>query len=633
MASAIIGTAGHIDHGKTALIKALTGQDTDRLKAEKERGISIDLGFAYLDVPGVGRVGIVDVPGHERFIRNMLAGVHGIDLVLLAISADDGVMPQTEEHLDILHLLGVSSGIVVVTKVDLVAEDRLAEVREEIEILTAGTTLERAPVIGVSSVTGQGLDELRREIARQLTAYERRPLPGYFRLPVDRAFLMRGHGLVVTGTAVAGQVAVGDTLRVLPGGETARVRSIEVHGTAHETASFGQRVALNLSGVERADVRRHQVVCDARLGRDTRCFDAFVELRPGPKRALRDHGHARLHLATAETLATIVMLDGRERLEPGTSGYCQLRLTEPIMTLKGDRFILRAETAEATIGGGIVLHAFAPRHRPRAQDVLGRLRMLHQGKPADALCAFLELSGDFACARGELAQALALCDEELVVLAAGAPAVLPIPDAARPEAFALLESWQALERTAGEIVAGFHRDNPLAPGMEMELLRTCLPEAPEPKVFRWVVERLVAGGKLVRAESLLRLPEHRVALDERARLAGIRFEAVLRAAGLMPPDVGGLATEELSGRDLQDVLAVLEREGRVVRVAPELYYARDAVERGLVVLREYCASHGEITAAAFRDLIGASRKYSIAFLDYCDRTGITLRVGDVRRLR
>jgi len=632
-ASAIIGTAGHIDHGKTALVKALTGQDTDRLEAEKARGISIDLGFAYLDVPGVGRVGIVDVPGHERFIRNMLAGVHGIDLVLLAVSADDGVMPQTEEHLDILHLLGVSRGIAVVTKVDLVAEGRLAEVREEIEILTAGTALEGLPVIGVSSLTGQGLDALRDEIARQLAAYERRPLPGYFRLPVDRAFHIKGHGLVVTGTAVAGQVAVGDTLRVLPGGETARVRGVEVHGAAQERAGFGQRVALNLSGVERADVRRHQVVCDARLERDTRCFDAFVELRPGPQRALRHHGRARLHLATAETLATIVMLDGSAGLEPGASGYCQLRPTEPVMTLKGDRFILRAETADATIGGGVVLHAFAPRHRRRLLDVVGRLRVLHRGAPAAALQAFLELSGEFACARRELAQALSLRDEEVVAVAAGAPAVLPIPDAARPEAFALLKSWQALERAAAETVAAFHRDDPVALGMEMESLRTRLPQAPEPKVFRWVVERLVGSGRLARTESLLCLPEHRVVLAEPARLAGARIEAVLRAAGLTPPEVGGLDTEGLSARELQDVLAVLEREGRVVRVAPDLYYARDAVERGLTLLREHCATHGEITAAAFRDHIGASRKYSIAFLEYCDRTGITLRVGDVRRVR
>src|ERR687887_2607199 len=255
----IIGTAGHIDHGKTSLIKALTGQETDRLKEEQERGISIDLGFAYLDLPDGERAGIVDVPGHERFIRNMLAGAHGIDLVLFTVAADDGVMPQSEEHLDFLHLLGVKKGIFVVTKADLVEPARLAEVQEEIEILTLDTTLEGAPIIPVSSVTGLGLERLRQEIAAQLQSYERPPLPGYFRLPVDRAFVMKGHGVVVTGTAVAGSVHEGDTVRILPGGETARVRSLEVHGVPVARAEHGQRVAMNLAGVERTDLGRGHV--------------------------------------------------------------------------------------------------------------------------------------------------------------------------------------------------------------------------------------------------------------------------------------------------------------------------------------------------------------------------------------
>jgi selenocysteine-specific elongation factor len=635
-ATAIIGTAGHIDHGKTALIKALTGQDTDRLKDEKERGISIDLGFAYLDVPGVGRVGVVDVPGHERFIRNMLAGVHGIDIVLLTISADDGVMPQTEEHLDILHLLDVRRGIVVITKSDLADASRLAEVREEIEILTVDTVLEGASVVPVSSLTGAGLEELRAEIGRQLQDHPRRRRSGYFRLPVDRAFLIKGHGLIATGTAVAGEIGLGATVRILPGGETARVRSIEVHGASCETASAGQRVALNLAGIERADVGRDHVVCDERLRADTRCFDAAVELRPGPRRAVRHHGRARLHVGTAETLATVVMLDGRDRLEPGDRAYCQLRLGEPVMALRGDRFILRTETAEATIGGGVVLHPFASRHRRRETGVLERLRVLDEGGPAEALRAFLELycrPGRFACPLHELVQGLGLREEEVLEQAASAAGVLAVPEAGSPEAFVLASGWEALVETAREIVGTFHRDHPLEPGMELESLRTRLPAAPDAKVFRWATDRLVAQGTLVRRGSIVRLPEHRVALDARATRAGAAVEAALRAGGLTPPDLRTLDVEGLSAKELQDVLAVLEREGRVVRVAPDLYYSRDAVDRGIGLIREHCARHGEITAAAFRDLIDASRKYSIAFLDYCDRTGVTLRVGDVRRAR
>src|SRR5262244_1743903 len=270
----IIGTAGHIDHGKTSLIKALTGQETDRLKEEQERGISIDLGFAYLDLPDGERAGIVDVPGHERFIRNMLAGAHGIDLVLFTVAADDGVMPQSEEHLDFLRLLGVKKGIFVITKADLVEPARLAEVQEELEILTLDTTLEGSPIIPVSSVTGLGLERLRQEIATQLQAYERPPLPGYFRLPVDRAFVMRGHGVVVTGTAIAGAVREGDAVRVLPRGERVRVRNLQVHGLAVAEAHHGQRIALNLAGIERTDVVRGDVVCDERIERTTTRFDA-----------------------------------------------------------------------------------------------------------------------------------------------------------------------------------------------------------------------------------------------------------------------------------------------------------------------------------------------------------------------
>src|SRR2546422_62749 len=313
---AIIGTAGHIDHGKTALIKALTGQDTDRLKEEKERGISIDLGFAHLILPDGTQAGVVDVPGHERFIRNMLAGAHGIDLVLFTVAADDGVMPQTEEHLDILHLLGVRRGIFVITKTDLVDAARVAAVREEIEILTLDTTLEGVPVVPVSTLTGAGLDALRAEIAAQLGRPAGPPPPGYFRLPVDRAFVIRGHGVVVTGTAIAGSVGEGDTLRVLPGGETARVRSLEVHGAHVSRAEHGQRVAINLAGVERSDLGRGHVVCDERLSRLTARLDARVEIRPAAKRPIASHTRVRFHLGTAEVMGKLVLLGGHDELPP-----------------------------------------------------------------------------------------------------------------------------------------------------------------------------------------------------------------------------------------------------------------------------------------------------------------------------
>ncbi|HZP42778.1 MAG TPA: selenocysteine-specific translation elongation factor [Candidatus Binatia bacterium] len=629
----VIGTAGHIDHGKTALVRALTGQDTDRLKEEKERGISIDLGFAHLDAAGV-RAGIVDVPGHERFIRNMLAGAHGIDLVLFVVAADDGVMPQTEEHLDILHLLGVRRGVFVVTKTDLVDAARVAAVREEIEIIALDTTLEGAPVVPVSTVTGAGLDALRAAIGRALAEPPGPPPPGYFRLPVDRAFVLRGHGTVVTGTAIAGDVREGDTVRIVPGGETARVRSVEVHGVPVPHAGHGQRVALNLVGVERTEIGRGHVVCDPRLGRVTDRFDAWVEVRPAARRAIASHARVRVHLGTAEAMAKLVVLDGADALAPRSRGWVQLVLRAPLLAMRGDRFIVRDETARRTLGGGVVVNPFADRHRPGEPGLRARLDALRAGTLAAAARAFLELVPEFASDRATVAQALNVREEEAEGALGALPDAVAIPDARAPEAWTTAAKAARLEAFVVERVDAAHRTAPLAPGVEMESLRTQLPWALPPKVFRWAVERLVAARRLVREESLVRNPAHRAALGADARALARRVEALLADARFAPPDVRRL--EEAAGaarRALGDVLAVLEREGRVVRVAPDLYYARAAAAAAAELVRAHCAQHGEIAAATFRDLIGGSRKYAIALLDWLDRTGVTVRIGDLRKLR
>ena len=629
----IIGTAGHIDHGKTSLIRALTGQDTDRLKEEKERGISIDLGFAYLDADGE-RAGIVDVPGHERFIRNMLAGAHGIDLVLFTVAADDGVMPQTEEHLDILHLLGVRRGIFVITKTDLVDAARVAAVREEIDILTLDTTLEGAPVVPVSTLTGAGLDALRAEIAAQLGRPPGPPPPGYFRLPVDRAFVIRGHGVVVTGTAIAGSVREGDTLRVLPGGETARVRSLEVHGAHVPRAEHGQRVAINLAGVERSDLGRGHVVCDERLARLTARLDARVEIRPAAKRPIASHTRVRFHLGTAEVMGKLVLLSGHDELPPRSAGWAQLVLVEPVLAMRGDRFILREETARRTLGGGVVVNPFADRHRRAETGLEERLEVLRGGETPVAARAFLELTTDFASDRATVAQALNLREEEAAAALARVDGVLAIPDPRAPEAWTTAAQWRRLEAAACEAVAAAHRAEPLAPGLEMESLRTQLPWDVPPRVFRWCIERLAAARRLVREESVVRAPGHRVALGAAAHALGARVERLLAEGRFTPPDLRQL--EEATGaarKALVDVLGVLEAEGRVARIAPDLFYARAAAGDAKAIVEAHCRAHGEITAAVFRDLIGASRKFAIAFLDWCDRTGVTLRVGDVRKLR
>lgn len=632
----ILGTAGHIDHGKTALIRALTGIDTDRLKEERERGISIDLGFAHFEVGDGEAAGVVDVPGHERFIRNMLAGAHGIDLVLLVVAADDGVMPQTEEHLDILHLLGARRGVVAMTKVDLVDPARRRDVREEIEILLAGTGLERAPVVEVSTVTGEGLDGLRATLRAALRGATRPPPEGCFRLPVDRAFVLRGHGVVVTGTATAGTVRTGASLRLLPGGAEVRVRGIQVHGAAVAEAAYGQRVALNLGGVEHGGVGRGQVACDPELERVTDRFDAWVELRPALARPLARHAAVRLHLGTAETMARVVWLDRRPALAAKESALAQLVLRTPLAAFGGDRFILREATARATIGGGVILDPFAPRPGRDGGDRLAQLAALRDAPtPLARLRALLDMATGLAVAPEALAAAANLRATAVRALLAGQDDLRPLPDAARAEAYVSGEKWQALRAAVGAALAAHHRTQPRERGMEMESLRSQLAADLAPKVFRAVIEQLAREAVLVREESVLRLPGHRGGLTAAETAAGEQIAARLAAGGLTPPDVRQVAADlGVAPPRLAAILAELERAGRVARADADLYFAAAAVEQARALIRVHAAAHGgEITAAQFRDLIGASRKFSIGLLTYLDRTGFTLRVGDVRKVR
>jgi len=629
----VVGTAGHIDHGKTALVRALTGQDTDRLKEERERGISIDLGFAYFDAVDGRRVGIVDVPGHERFIRNMLAGAHGMDLVLFTVAADDGVMPQSEEHLDILHLLGVRRGIFVITKADLVGASRLEAVREEVEILTLGTAMEGSPILAVSAQTGTGMPALREAMERALRDEDPPPPAGPFRLPVDRAFVIKGHGVVVTGTAVSGSVREGDTLRLLPSGPLVRVRAVEAHGVAVERGHRRQRLALNLAGLERSQVTRGAVVCDPALERVSTRFDAWVEVRPG-RPPLETHRRVRVHVGTAEVFGRVVLLGGRNRLAGGDGGWAQVVLRHPVQVLRGDRFVLRDETARRTVGGGEVVHPFADRHTHWDAELSAVLETLRSDDAGLAGHALLRASADFAMAPSVAAQALAVDAERLVAALRDRVDAVEISVEGAPSMFTTVEKVQRFEASVRAAVADAHRRDPLAPGIEMGTLRVALPWDVLPRVFRWGVDALVERGCLVRDENLVRAPDHRVELHAQSARVAAEVEALLAEGGLTPPDVGSLAASLGTPLDeVRPVLRVLEREGRVVRVAADLYYHPDAVQDGIDRLRAHCREHGEITAAAFRDLIDASRKFAIAFLDWCDRTGVTVRIGDVRRLR
>jgi selenocysteine-specific elongation factor len=633
---AIIGTAGHIDHGKTALIKALTGQDTDRLKEEKERGISIDLGFAYFTLPDSTRAGIVDVPGHERFIRNMLAGAHGIDLVLFTVAADDGVMPQTEEHLDILHLLGTRRGIFVITKADLADAARLRDVHDEIELLADGTTLAGAPVIEVSSITGLGLDQLRDEIVRQLYGFQARRATGIFRLPLDRAFVIKGHGIVVTGTAMGAEVRVGDKLRVLPSNAEVRVRSIQVHSDSVESAGLCQRVALNLTGAEKLELARGDVLADERLESATTRFDAWLEIRPAAKRALKNNTRVRLFIGTAETIARAIVLDEADALAPKAAGFAQLVAEGAVVALAGDRFVIRDETNSRTLGGGIVLNPLGRRIRKPIETYRANLMRLKDSTGANALEALINLQESFALGPTRIATLMNIPDAEAAGALRQAPPFVKL-SVGDEEAFTTRTKWEELKRFALDALATHHKSEPLSAGLEMEALRTRLPYEIGARAFRPIVDRLGHESAIVREESVLRLRSHRVQLGGDAQTLGARIEAVLTSAQFQPPDLKQLA-EALkipAGQlpHLRTVLLAMEREGRIDKIATDLYFSRAAADAAKVRLVEYLEAHAEITAAVFRDLLGASRKFAIALLDHFDHIGVTTRVGDTRRLR
>jgi selenocysteine-specific elongation factor len=631
----IVGTAGHIDHGKTSLIKALTGQDTDRLKEEKERGISIDLGFAYLDLPDGTRAGVVDVPGHERFIRNMLAGAHGIDLVLFTVAADDGVMPQTEEHFDILHLLGVERAIFVITKIDLASDARVAEVAEEIRILTAGTPLADSPVLPFSFVTGEGMERLRLRIAQVLQTTEKAPPDGYFRLPVDRVFTLQGHGLVVTGTAQSGRIQLGDRVRCLPGDQVFRVRSLQVHGQAVAEATWGQRIALNLSGAEKASIERGHVVCHEQLTLRSDRFDATLDVRPSAATnagGVKNHQRVRVHLGTAERMAKLILLTPDGLVRPKEPTFCQIVLSEPVLALRGDRFIIRDETARRTLGGGIVLDPWPRPHGRREHGLQDRLKRLRAGEPADLAELFLDTSDDFALSLAPLYQFLNVRLENAQEILQRMPAVRSV-GLEGDRVYTTERKWQALREAPLAALRDFHAAHPLAPGKDMEELRDRLPVRISPKLFRAFVEQLELENVVTRDGSLLRLPHHTVTLrDDEKRLAE-RIKILLAVTPLAPPDLPQLEKELNTPRaKLTEVLRVLERERSIVRVGVDLYFLVETLEGIRHALGEFFGKGG-ITPAMFRDRFGTSRKYAIPLLEYLDKEGVTVRVGDVRRLK
>jgi selenocysteine-specific elongation factor len=620
MKHVIVGTAGHIDHGKTALVKALTGIDTDRLEEEKRRGISIELGFAHLELGPDLRLGFVDVPGHERFVKTMLAGAWGIDLVLLVVAADESIKPQTREHFEICRLLGIQRGLVALTKADLVEPTLLELVRLEVEEFVRGSFLEGAPIVPVSAVTGQGLEELKSALAQVAAGTPEKDATRYFRLPVDRAFSLRGFGTVVTGTLISGTVAKEDEVEAHPLGRRLRVRSIQVHGQPVEQARAGQRTALNLIGAEPAEVARGTVLTAPGLFRAVTQFDARLELLASA-RPLKNRAPVHFHAGTAEIQAEVRLLQGSDALQPGQTAWARIVLREPALLLPGDRFIIRMFSPVVTIGGGTVVD-IAPRRYRRDDRPGERLEVLASG-PIPARLALLAGEERYGVPVKELIARTGWMPVE-IEQAAGEASLVLIRQA---EPWLVSKTFlEGAVKTLLEMLAEHHRANPLKPGMPREEVRNrLLPGAP-PFLLDCVLSQ--APGVVTEGETV-RLASHRVALrpDEEAALQTI--ERTFEKAGLAAPAPAEVLQQ--SGVDPARARALLEillRQGKLVRVGDELIFHANVLDR---LRRMIAARKGErFGVAQFKQWTGVSRKYAIPLLEYLDRERVTRREGDQR---
>lgn len=631
MKSIIVGTAGHIDHGKTALVKALTGIDADRLEEEKRRGITIDLGFAHMDLPGADgdllRLGFVDVPGHERFVRNMLAGVSGIDLVLLVIAADESIKPQTREHFDILQLLGVKRGITVLTKSDAVDAETIDVVRLEVEEFLRGTFLEspKSPIVAVSSLTGAGLDDLKRAIAAAAAEVEARDSHALARLPIDRVFTMKGFGTVVTGTLIAGTIRREEELEVFPTGRRVRVRGVQVHGEATEKAVAGQRTALNLVGASMEDLSRGMVLAPPGIFRATRRADVRLTLLASAPHPLKLRTRVHLHSNAMETVAALTLY-GKSPMLPGETRFARITLPQSALLLPGDSFIVRQFSPVVTIGGGVVLDA-APIKRDGgmarflrllakgdAETVL-RLRIARRhasGIPVAALVA--ETGWSKVTIRGALGKAI----EHGKILQIGDRLVHGL-------------FFEALKLGLIRLVVQFHKQNPLVPGINREQLREQR-DAP-PEVFAAALDALVRKKQIEVAGDLVRLPGHGVVMKDEEAESKRKIEEAFASAGLKVPAlhevIAGLKIDKARA---QKIVTLLLRDKALIKISDELVFHRSALDELRRQIAVYKAKAPRIDVAQFKELTGVSRKYAIPLLEYLDRERVTRRVGDAREI-
>jgi selenocysteine-specific elongation factor len=627
----VVGTAGHIDHGKTSLVKALTGIDTDRLPEEKARGITIDLGFAFLEEPDGLTIEIVDVPGHERFVKNMLAGIGGIDLAMLVIAADEGVMPQTREHFAICSLLHIQSGLVALTKTDMVEPDWLELVREDVAGLVRGTFLDGAPIVPVSSKTGAGVADLRaalRDLAKQVAPRGTDQLP---RLPIDRVFTIKGFGTVVTGTLMAGRLRVDDRVEVFPRGLQAKVRGLQTHSQPVTDASAGQRTAVNLQGVERLAVERGDVVGLAGTLVPSVLMDGTLELLADAPRPVKTRDRVRLHAGTSEVMARVLLLD-RQELAPGQSAFARFRLEAPLVAMPDDRFVIRSYSPMVTIGGGTLLDIAPPRFKRKGPALIAHLTLLREGRPDAVVEEHVRHAGGGGVRLAALSGRVPFGPERLRALLDSLQAAGKVAAIDR-DWFVHPESLERLRGLVTDTLAQFHRASPLRPGMSREELRGRAGAADE-RVFGHLLSALEGEGTVKAERDKVRLATHEVRLTPEQQKIVDRVEAEFLGAAAAPPSPEeAMARAGQPGDEEHELFQVLIEARKLVRVKESLFFhaaALDAIQDKLVaMLRE----RKEIGPADIKDLLGISRKYAIPLLEFFDGRRITTRVGERRVLR
>jgi len=632
MKQVILGTAGHIDHGKTSLIKAISGIDTDRLKEEKERGITIELGFAYLELPGGQLLGIVDVPGHEKFIKNMVAGATGIDIVAMIIAADEGVMPQTREHLEICKLLDIKNGIVVLTKVDMVDEDWLKLVREDLAGFFSGTFLENAPIVEVSSVTGQGIDKLLKTLDDLVKKIPERDMGNFFRLPIDRVFTIKGFGTVVTGTTISGSINTGEEVTIYPQCIPSKIRGIQVHN--HETSQVrsGQRTAINLQGLEKAEIQRGNILAARDALRPTHMVDVRFDLLQSASKKLKNRSKCRFHTGTAEIMGTIILLD-RDELEKGETCFAQIRLDEPTAVLMGDRFILRSYSPVRTIGGGKILNPMPARKKRFSEESIRELKIFDSGElkeKAEECIRMGKFHGrEISEARFLLNAGEKRLEETLKTLSAQKKIIQY-----NKENRSFIHG-EYLKKAVDEMLAmvkQYHAEFPLKAGIVKEELRSRSSVAGNQRLFNYIIANLISDGTFEQDKELLRLKGHRVTFAEDQAKIRSEMEDIYRRGGIQPPYFSELK-DRFPSADASSILEVLVKDGVLVKVKEDLYFHHEALSDLEKRLTAFLREKGEISTPQFKEMTGASRKYTIPVIEYFDRTQVTVRVGDNRVLR